>query len=159
MQNTYPIIPRPASIPPVRVLEIDGPRRKHVQRGEGFYYLATDNHPPITDFMQPGSEDHDCQRFAAWWEPNWEIYQMNDGSVEIHACRPSKREVIDGDLHGEWGSVIRLARPSREAIRHGLRLARRLTRCRTDGVLVNHRHLSGIAAIETNIPVFAKGLV
>lgn len=153
MNPTYPIIPRPAFMQPVRILEVDGPRRKHVRRGEGYYYLATDNHPPITDFMNPGSEPVDLNRFKDWSEPCWSIYQHQDGTVEITADRPSLDEAAEGDLHGHHGSSVILRRPTREAIRNGLRVARRLCRCSTDGIVLNRRQLNGIAKIETLIPI------
>jgi hypothetical protein len=153
MTTTYPIIPRPSYMAPVRVLEVDGPRRKYVQRGEGSYYLATDNHPHITDFMHPGTEPVDLNRFKDWSEPCWSIYQYHDGTVKITADRPSPDEAAEGDLHGQHGSSIILRSRTREAIRNGLRVARRLCRCSTDGIFLNRHHLNGIVEITTLIPI------
>jgi hypothetical protein len=158
MPTCTAIILRQANAKPIRVLEVDGPsypRRTHpVQRGEGSYYLRTSNHPPCHDSWWLRVDDApDLSRFKDWGDPCWELYQMLDGTVVIHSCRPSKRETIAGDLHGRWGSVIVLSSPTREAIRNGLRLARRLCLCSKRGVVINRRHLGGIAKIESNIPI------
>lgn len=156
MPTCTAIIPRPADAPPIRVLEVDGPfyRRHPVQRGEGSYYLATDNHPPCDDIGLSAYYREDLSdRFKDFDKPYWELYQQLDGTVTIRACRPSAREIRAGDMHGRWGSVIILQAPTREAVRHGLRLARRLCRCSKNGVVLNRRHLGGIALIETNIPI------
>jgi hypothetical protein len=151
--TAYPIILSPSNIPPVRVLEVDGPRRKFVQRGEGSYYLATDNHPPCDDLWCPGTGPVDLTRYKDWSEPCWSIYQHNDGRIEITADRPSIEEVIEGDLHGSNGSSIILRVRTREAVRNGLRVARRLCRCSAEGIRLNRHQLNGIAEIESSIPI------
>ena len=151
--TTYPIIPRPSNMPPVPVLEVDGPRHKLVERGEGDYFLATDNHPPCKDFWIPGAEPVDLTRFKDWSEPCWSIYQHHDGRIEITADRPSIEEAIEGDLHGSNGSSIILRVRTREAVRNGLRVARRLCRCSADGIRLNRHQLNGIAEIESSIPI------
>jgi hypothetical protein len=156
MPTCTAIIPRPADAPPIRVLECDGPyyRRHPVQRGEGCYYLATSNHPPCDEIGLTAYYREDISgRFKDFDEPCWELYQRLDGTVTIHACRPSASEIRAGDMHGRWGSVIILRAPTREAIRNGLRIARRLCQCSRKGVVLTSRHLGGIALIETNIPV------
>ncbi len=157
--TTAPII-RPAESPKLWVLEVDGPRRKYCQRGEGYYYLATDNQPQcgtLTQYAEFAGALTLDPRLCEWGDPHWEIYQNHDGSIEVHACRPTTQEVTDGDLHGALGSVIKIVWPCRPILRNALRLARRL--CKADpsaGILVSERDLVGIVVIETNIPVYSK---
>jgi len=157
---TTALILRPADSPKLWVLEVDGPRRKYVQRDEGYYYLNTNNHPMVdhlTRNMELAGHDVTDSRFKDWCEPCWEIYQMHDGRIEVHACRPSAEEAMEGDLNGELGSIIKIVWPCRPVLRNALRLARRL--CKADprvGILVSERDLVGIVVIETNIPVYCK---
>lgn len=84
---TTALILRPSHIPSPRVLEVDGPRRKYVQRGEGSYYLNTNNHFMVDDLYL--NAEQNCPYFIppiteelyAWWE----IYKMHDGTIEVHA--------------------------------------------------------------------------
>ena len=151
------LIIRNPSAPSPRVLEIDGPRRRYTQRGEGSYYLSTSNTPPCDDVFLNGfyqGEDPADPRLKEWGEPHWEIYQKNDGSVEVHACRPNESEIYEGDLPGALGSVIKLTSPTEWAVRNGLRLARRLLRADPeDGVVISYRELVGIITIESDLPV------
>lgn len=157
---TTALIIRPAESPKIWVLEVDGPRQKYVQRGEGYYYLATDNQPLCdicTQYEEFAGELTLDPRLCEWGDPHWEIYQMHDGRIEVHACRPTMDEAADGDLHGALGSVIKITWPCRPILRNALRLARRL--CKADpseGILVSERDLVGIVVIETNIPVCSK---
>lgn len=50
---TTAIIPRPSDAPKLWVLELDGHRQKYVQRGEGRYYLNT-NQPPKNEYKSHG---------------------------------------------------------------------------------------------------------
>lgn len=155
---TTTIIIRPAESPKLWVLEVDGPRHKYYQRGEGYYYLATDNQPQcdsLTQFAELAGFFTLDPRLCEWGDPHWEIYQKHDGSIEVHACRPTTQEVTDGDLHGALGSVIKIVWPCRPILRNALRLARRL--CKADpirGLIVAERHLVGIVVIESNIDVY-----
>jgi hypothetical protein len=135
---------------------VDGPRRKFVQRGEGQFYLKTDNQPPC-DEISLRAHNWSDPRIKDWCEPFWSIYQNIDGSIEIHSCRPTTEEVIEGDLLGDLGSVIKIASPSRISMRNALRLARRLCQCDPDrGItLDDDDQLVGITSIESNIPVLA----
>jgi hypothetical protein len=129
---TTAIIPRPPEKPPIRVLECDGPRHKHFNLGEGYYYLATDNQPRIVglDCIHIGRDpDPDPALNQSWDEPHWEIYQLHEGTIEVHACRPSFREIMDGDLHGRIGSVIRLRVNNKPTMRNALHVARTLLHC------------------------------
>lgn len=150
------IIIRPSHMPPVRVLEVDGPRGRFVERGEGSYYLATNNHPvcdPISSFDGYAPDS----RLKDWDRPFWEIYQLNDGAVQVHACRPSIQEAMRGDLHGAWGSII-TPKSHRRAMRIALRIARRLCTCNPmEGIRVDWRELAHLWRIESDIPVFEIG--
>ena len=153
MQSTALII-RPPTAPEIRVLECDGPKHKYVQRGEGSYYLQTNNQPPCDDISLRVDSFFD-PRLKDWGEPHWEIYQNHDGSIEIHACRPTAQEIRKGDLHGRWGSVIKIAWPCRPIFRNALRLARRL--CQVDpirGAIISDKDLVGIVVIESEIDVY-----
>lgn len=155
---TTALILRPSSMPPVHVLECDGPRHKHYVRGEGAYRLSTDNHQRCSETFHPEDQPHD-PALHDWNEPCWEIYQNHDGSIEVHACRPNMREIREGDMHGGLGSVIKIAWPCRPILRNALRLARRL--CKADpktGIFVSERDLVGIDLIESVIPVWIHRL-
>lgn len=148
------LILRPKDAPKIHVLEVDGPRdRQTERRSQGRYRIATDNHPIIDRIghydMPPDS------RLKDWDQPSWEIYQLHDGSVEIHACRPTHQETMRGDLHGRWGSVIHLRKsPNRQNIRVALQLARILCRCiPTIGFTINPTVMFDVEWIETEIPV------
>lgn len=155
---TTALIIRPAESPKLWVLEVDGQRQKYVQRGEGCYYLQTDNHPMVdglTQNMEMAGYDVSDPRFKTWDQPHWEIYQQLDGRIEVHACRPTDEEAAEGDLHGSLGSVIKIAWPCRPILRNALRLARRL--CKADpirGVIVAERDLVGIVVIQSDIDVY-----
>jgi hypothetical protein len=147
------LILRPKDAPKIHVLEVDGPRRRYaLDRSEGSYRLSTDNHPIDTlDYAQ-----QECDpRIKHWNEPSWEIYQLHDGSVEIHANRPTRQEMMRGDLHGRWGSVIHLGKnPSRFRIRIGLQLARSLCRVLPQhGFTINKHVPLYVDSIETEIPI------
>lgn len=149
------IIVRPCDSPPVRVLEVDGPPRKYVQRGEGAYYLHTSNWPICGTF--PG-ERHSAPdaRLKDWDRPYWEVYQHNDGSIEIASCRPTIQEVIRGDLHGKWGSLI-YPKPNRTGFRIALRIARRLCQCNPmEGITIQWYEAAHLWRIETDLPVFQQ---
>jgi hypothetical protein len=148
------IILRPTCMPLIHVLECDGPRHKDHRRGEGFYRLCTDNHQRCNETFFPQDQPYD-PALVDWSEPCWEIYQNHDGSIEVHACRPTLREIMQGDMHGTYGSVIKISWPCRPILRNALRLARRL--CKADpirGLIVSERDLVGIVVIETDIPVY-----
>lgn len=151
------LIIRPASNPPIHVLEVDGPRRSgRLQRGEGSYYLSTCNHPicdPIGHYDIPPDS-----RLKDWCQPSWEIYQLHDGTIKIHACRPTHQEAMRGDLHGRWGSVITIRQgPTRLSLRYGLRLARVLCKCiPTEGIFLSDYWRLFVAEIETDIPIYSK---
>ena len=153
MSNTALII-RPADSPQIHVLEVDGLRRRYVQRGEGSYYLSTNNHPSC-DELELLASDGRRGCLKAWDQHYWEIYQKNDGSVEVHACRPTLQETIRGDLHGRWSSTITLGTVGRWPLRSALRIARMLATCNPiHGIqLAEPFEVRGIAKIETEIPV------
>jgi hypothetical protein len=149
------IIPRDPTTPSPRVLEIDGPRFRHLRRSERPYCLSTDNQPclPVSDLsvFETELDPRLCEDFG---EAHWEIHQHNDGRIEIHACRPTDDEIIEGDFHGALGSVIKLTSPTRWALRNGLRLARRLLRADPkQGVVITARELIGIITVQGVIPV------
>ena len=151
MSNTALII-RPVTAPPIHVLECDGIRRRYVQRGEGSYYLATDNHPLCNDIdgrLWDGLRSH----LRDWDQPHWELIQNHDGTVEIHACRPTLQEAMRGDLFGQWGSVIHLGKqPTSEQLRIGLHIARKLVKCNPlEGCLITFDFTHFIEAIVTDI--------
>jgi hypothetical protein len=152
---TTALILRPADSPKLWVLEVDGPRRKYTQRGEGSYYLSTDNQPVIDPVANYMCHEFDPRLREDFGEPHWEIYQNNDGSVHVHACRPTDEEMIEGDLHGALGSIIKIAWPCRPILRNALRLARLL--CKADpirGLIVAERDLVGIVVIQSDIDVY-----
>lgn len=153
MHPTNPItalVLRDKTTPPVRVLEVDGPRFKGpVQRGEGQYYLATDNQPQC----EPNNQNEYLPHLAEWGDPYWEIYLYQSGWVNITANRPTDSEIGDGDMHGSLGSTIIIDKPDRTAIRNGLRIARRLAKCPADGCVLNWRDLTGIREIQTDLDV------
>ncbi len=151
---TTALILRPKENPPVRVLELDGPKKRYVQRGEGSYYLCTDNQPLHS--IMPLAEYPPDPRLTDWASPHWEIYQQHDGSIEVHACRPTEEEIMEGETHGALGSVIRLLVVSKINIRAALQLARILCKCSPDGVPYyrsSFRIALNNAVIETNIPI------
>lgn len=153
------LIIRPKSNPPVRVLEVDGPRFPGpVQRGEGSYYLSTDNHPICDPYLR-------CDvaldsRLKDWNSPWWEIYQHNDGSITIHACRPTHQETMRGDLHGRWGSIITIRpHPRKSTLKQGLRLARLLCKClplESQALYLSRHWEVFISKIETDIPIYFR---
>jgi hypothetical protein len=155
---SHALILRPKDTPVIRVLEVDGPRQKYHRRGEGFYYLATNNHQRVEGSFywfdqppEPHLKGHD--------EPCWEIIQNHDRTIEIHANRPTIQEVYRGDLHGRWGSVIKLNGHGAGFFGHigmrvALRIARMLCQCiPTQGITVRRHWLTPIALIETDIPI------
>ncbi len=154
---TTSLILRPKENPPIRVLEVDGPRHKHSIHPDdrAYYRLQTDNQPvidPVSDYI---SYNFDPRLNEDFGEPYWKIYLHHDGRVEVHANRPTEQEIIDGDLSGALSSVIKIVWPCRPILRNALRLARRL--CKADpnqGIQVTERDLVGIVVIESNIPVY-----
>lgn len=162
MPNCTAIVPRLPDAPPIRVLEVDGPsypkRTRPVERGEGCYYLSTSNHPPVDELRDRNlcwEAFRDRDRYKDWDEPCWDIYLYLNGRMEVTASRPTTEECIEGDLHGELGSMIHLRpRPGRRDLRNALRLARMLCKCDPiTGIDVFMDELVGIALIESNIPV------
>jgi hypothetical protein len=153
--TTTALILRPADSPKLWVLEVDGPRRRFTQRGEGSYYLATCNHPicdPISSLHDYGPDE----RLKDWDRPYWEIYQHLDGNIEVTANRPTIQETMRGDLHGRWGSSI-FPKPNRTSMRIALRIARRLARCNPmEGITIQWYEASHLERIETDIPVFQQ---
>jgi len=148
------LILRPKDAPKIHVLEVDGPRRRYATNSSSLCdHVQTDNHPICTDW--PWATPQPDPRLKHWDEPHWEIYQYKDGSVQIHACRPTRQEMMRGDLHGRWGSVIALGQhPTRYQIRLALQLARLLCRCiPTIGFWINPSVMFHIRSIETEIPV------
>ena len=146
------LIVRPPDCKLVRVLEADGPRIKGVQRGEGCYYLETSNAPrcDAISLVAPESDFF----LKDWGDPHWEIYQMNDGIVHMHACRPTEAEVIAGETLGDLGSVIVLRVIYRHSIADARWLARKLCNCDpVKGITIHPLVLTGIARIETDIPI------
>jgi len=152
---TTALILRPDDKPQPWVLEVDGPRRKYVQRGEGSYYLGTTNHPDCFNLQHRFDDGRRGGVLTAWDQPYWEIYQQYDGRIEVHACRPTIQEVRRGDMHGYWGSVIKLGiRPRRGVLRVALQLARVLAKCLpTVGFTIEPSVVYQILRIETLIPV------
>lgn len=152
--STTALILRPPTAPKIRVLEVDGPARKYVQRGEGYYYLSTDNQPMETSLISV-EIPHPDPRFKDWPDATWEIVQYNDGRIEVLSNRPTEEEIYEGDLHGDLGSTIKVSWPCRWVMRSALRIARLL--CKVDpskGIYLTERDLIGITAIESNIPCF-----
>ena len=150
----YSLMIRPKESPPVRVLEVDGPKRKYVQRGEGYYYLATDNLPISQEYMRFGCNEPD-ERLVDWDEPHWEIYKNHDGSVEIHACRPTYEEICSGDTLGEFGSIIRLRFAARHTVNFGRWVARLPTKCDPcKGILIPEFVMCCFTGIESDIPIY-----
>ena len=152
--STTALILRPPTAPKLWVLEVDGPRRKYVQRGEGSYYLSTDNQPMIPSLISHEEPAHD-PRLKDWPDATWEIVQNLDGSFEVLANRPTEEEVYEGDLHGELGSTIKISWPFRFVLRNALRIARLL--CKADpvkGIRLTERELVGIIVIESDIPCY-----
>ncbi len=151
---TTALILRPPDAPKIWVLEVDGPRHQHRLRETGYYRLATNNQPPC-DFTSWNAGYPLDPRLKDWGEPHWEVYQLHDGSVEIHACRPTHQEMLRGDLHGRWGAVIRLGNnPKRRAIRRALQIARVCCRCiPTLGFAVPGATVLDFDSIETEIPI------
>lgn len=152
--STTALIIRPADAPSIHVLECDGPRKKFTQSRYGHYRLFTDNQPTCeTAYCDFGYVPD--SRLKNWGEPYWQIHQLHDGSVEIHACRPTHQEAMRGDLHGRWGSVIHLGhQPTRDQIRIGLQLARILCRCiPTAGFCISPKLIFFVRRIETLIPI------
>jgi hypothetical protein len=150
------LILRPKSAPPIRVLEVDGPRRKHYERGEGSYYLATDNQPRIVglDCIHIGREpDPDPALNQSWGEPHWAIYQRHDGTMEVHSCRPNFREIMAGDLHGKLGSVIRLRVKNKPTLRNALHVARTLLHCAPRKPVLFPEWVTLALEIESPVPV------
>ena len=152
--STTALIIRPSTAPKIWVLEVDGPRHKYVQRGEGSYYLETSNWPSC-DELELRASDGRRGRLRDWDQPYWEIYQQNDGNIDVHACRPTTQEVMRGDLHGRWGSVIHLGKnPTRKQLRYALGLARILGRCiPTVGIVINPAMMLFFESIDTELPV------
>jgi hypothetical protein len=151
---TTALILRDPKTPPVHVLEEDGTTWKHRLRYAGSYYLTTSNSPSCDDFeLKDSNGRRGCLR--DWCQPHWEIYQMPDGDVKVHACRPTYQEVIRGELFGRWGSVINLGKqPTRESLRLALHLARLLCRCiPTEGISIAWDSLLFFGPIETEIPI------
>lgn len=114
------------------------------------YKSTTNNWPVLPDWGHDGERPY-LKRYD---EPYWEIYVDEDDTVSVVACRPSRREVKEGDLNGRHSSVIRLAEVNRPAIKNALRLARILCRCNPKiGTLIDPEMLDGIEVIESDIPV------
>lgn len=151
---TTALILRPKDAPKIHVLEVDGPRRRYATAASCLCdHIQTDNYPICTDWPW-ATPQPDC-RLKDWSEPHWKIFQYKDGSVEIHAHRPTHQETMRGDLHGRWGSVIHLGvKPRRIDIRIGLQLARVLCRCiPTIGFSIPIRVALQVDYIETDIPI------
>lgn len=148
------IIIRPSDSPPVRVLEVDGPRHKYFRRDEGCYYLQTSNMPVCCQITNP-SGDPDV-RLKPWGAPFWGIVQRHDGSIYISAGRPTHQEAMRGDLHGRWGSLI-YPKTSRTAFAIALRIARRLCKCNPmEGITLHWYEAAHLWRIETDLPVFQQ---
>lgn len=148
------LILRPKDAPKIHVLEVDGPRRRYATSCSSLCdHIQTDNQPICTDW--PWADPQPDSRLKNWGEPHWEIYHYKDGSVQIHACRPTRQEMMRGDLHGRWGSVIHLGKnPHRPAIRIGLSVARLLSKCLPDVPLRLCDHVAlHVVSIETQIPI------
>jgi hypothetical protein len=151
--NTALII-RPKDAPKIHVLEVDGPRRRYATNSSSLCdHVQTNNQPICTDW--PWATPQPDPRLKHWDEPHWEIYQYKDGSVQIHACRPTRQEMMRGDLHGRWGSVIHLRKnPRRPSIQIGLSLARMLCKCLPNVALHICDHVAlHVDSIETEIPL------
>jgi hypothetical protein len=134
---------------------VDGPRRKFVQRGEGSYYLSTDNLPCFPPFALAVEEPPPDPRLKGDFEACWEIVQYNDGRVEILANRPTLAEIMDGDLFGALGTSITLPQVSRHRLKMALRVARKLCQCDpTKGISITFSEYAYIGIIYSNIPVY-----
>lgn len=148
------LILRPENQPPIHVLEVDGPRHKHPRQS---HPICTSNWPRIS-YINLFNLDLDPTPdpvLADWDEPYWEIYQHRDGAIVIHANRPTEDEVIEGDLQGALGSVIKIERPTREIFRRAMRIARRLLRADPDSAFfIRQPEIAGIHSIETDLPVY-----
>jgi hypothetical protein len=156
------IIPRDPTTPSPRVLEVDGPRFRHLRRSERPYYLTTDNQPclPVSDLsvFEAVFDPRLCEDSG---EPYWELCQLHDGTHEFHACRPSHQEAMDGDLHGALGSVIKFHPPSRQAYLYAFSLARKLAKCHPKrGILISPYCPHGTnITINSPIPIAFDRLV
>jgi hypothetical protein len=152
MQTTALII-RPPDAKPVRVLEVDGPRHGTHPDDRLYYRLSTSNHPPA-DWLASGFYAEPPLYLHDWNDPYWEIYQHADGSVHVHACRPTLDETIEGDLHGSLGSVIKLRFVNRSSLKKALRIARMLCSCAPEiGIELLESEVVGLAEIETDLPL------
>ncbi len=141
------LILRPATSPRIHVLEVDG--RRHNSREDGYYRLATDNHPNC--YLRDQLPD---PRLKDWEQPHWEILQHHNGRVEITSNRPTIQEVMRGDLHGRWGSSI-FPKSHRFAFKIALRIARRLCRCNPiEGITLQWHEAAHLWKIQTDIPVY-----
>jgi hypothetical protein len=148
------LISRPQTAPPIRVLEVDGPRQKYCQRGDGHYYLTTDNQPMMPSLLSLEEPAPD-PRLTGDWQEGWEIAMHHDGRVEIYANRPNLDEVSEGDLHGLLGSIITLPHVSRHSLKLALRVARKLCRCDPQkGIRITFGEYAAIGQIHSNIPVY-----
>ena len=117
------------------------------------YERGTNNHPEL-GVTHLGSDARFRPELKAWNEPSWEIYRFPGGHVVVAANRPSKKEVIAGELNGRWGSYISLAQVSRPALRNALRIARGLCVVPTRRTLLVPRDsLIGIAEICTDLNI------
>ncbi len=116
------------------------------------YKFHTSNSPsldPLEKEVPPHLKD--------WGEPCWEIYVMENGSVEVAACRPTGKEIGEGDLHGVWGSIIHLDVINRSSMKNALWLARKLCTCDpVNGILIPPHRVKGIRELITNIPVLQR---
>ena len=124
----------------------------------GTYRRNTNNYPLVgkhgseiyvTDWPLPSY-------FKDWGSPHWEIYLNHDGSIFVHACRPTDEECQEGDLLGALGSIIEIRRSRnfvRTSLRSALRIARILSTCDPDKAVLDHVDVLCVGDIETNIPI------
>lgn len=123
----------------------------------GTYHRHTSNWPPVGNLI--------CEHFRQWpldpalkdWDqPHWDIYQNHDGSVEVHACRPTDAETREGDLLGALGSIITVHANSRTrtSLRTALRIARVLCNCDpAAGAILHYLDYLNVKSIETDLPL------
>lgn len=100
-------------------------------------------------------EPDDRPELKGWGQPHWEIYVDDQGNTEVWACRPTEKEIRDGDLHGKLGSIIKLQFVNRATIKNALSIARSLCLCTGQGAFIKAERLIGIAQIETDIPLYS----
>lgn len=157
--NTALILRDPAT-PPIHVLEVDGPRYKfHTSTPRTRRFLRTNNQPLLVSLLAPEEPAPHPSLKSDWDGPYWEIHRHPDGMTEVLACRPNLKEIIEDDLPGRLGAVIRLVWKNRCAYRNALHIARKLAKADPKTpVLLDERVLWGVE-IETNLTIYSFRII